>query len=123
MRRFLALFAAAIAFVAASRAQAEAHAHLRSALPAVGSVVAVAPRELRLFFTEGVEPAFCTVTLSSPSGAVTTGALAVDAHDPAQLIVPLRGALAPGMYTVAWRAVAVDTHHTAGTYTFRIRAR
>jgi hypothetical protein len=120
MRRFLVLFTAAIAFVAAARGSADAHAHLRSAVPAVGGAVPVAPQVLRLHFTEGVEPAFCHVVVSSSRGTVATGALAVDAHDPAQLLVPIVGTLAPGTYTVAWRAVAVDTHHTAGSYTFRI---
>jgi copper resistance protein C len=123
MRRLLVLFTAVIGFFAVSRAAADAHAHLRSAVPAVGGTVAVAPHELRLSFTEGVEPVFCRIALSSSHGAVPTGTLSVDPHDAALLIVPVDAKLAPGTYTVAWSAVSVDTHHTAGTYTFRITGR
>jgi copper resistance protein C len=123
MRRFLFMTSAAIAFVVASHAVAEAHAHLMSAIPANGAVVPAAPHALRLRFTEGVEPAFSGVTLSSARGPVATGPLAVDPSNPTHVVVPIVGSLAPGTYTVAWHAVAIDTHRTQGSYTFRIRGR
>jgi hypothetical protein len=35
--------------------------------------------------------------------------------------VPLTGALARGLYTVAWHALANDGHKTHGTYSFTVK--
>ena len=43
-----------------------------------------------------------------------------DAHiDSATVRISLQP-LPPGIYTVKWRAVTVDTHHTEGTFTFTV---
>jgi hypothetical protein len=37
------------------------------------------------------------------------------------LIVPVAKALAPGVYSVKWHAVSLDTHHTQGTFDFTVK--
>jgi methionine-rich copper-binding protein CopC len=99
---------------------AYAHAHLEEAVPAAGGTVTAAPAELQLDFSEGVEPRFTKVAVTGPSGApVAVGALHVDPDNNKHLFVPVP-TLAPGSYTVSWRAVAVDTHKTHGTYSFTV---
>ena len=44
-----------------------AHAQLEKATPPVGGTVAT-PSEIRLTFSEGVEPRFCKVSLTGPGG-------------------------------------------------------
>jgi methionine-rich copper-binding protein CopC len=102
-------------------ATAYAHAQLESATPPVGGTIASAS-EVRLHFSEGVEPRFSGLTLSAASGAAATlGAAKTQPGDPTVLIVPIAKPLAPGVYTVRWHAVSVDTHHTQGSFEFTVK--
>jgi methionine-rich copper-binding protein CopC len=112
--------AAALAFVFASTA-AFAHAQLEKATPAAGGTVAP-PNEVRLEFSEGVEPRFSAVKLTAANGAaVALGAATVEAGRQNVLIVPIAKPLSSGVYTVHWHAVSVDTHHTQGTFEFTVK--
>ena len=64
--------AAALALICGTTS-AFAHAQLEKATPAVGATVASAS-EIRLTFSEGVEPKFSKVSLTGPGGAVPLGA-------------------------------------------------
>jgi methionine-rich copper-binding protein CopC len=65
------------------------HAQLQKATPAVGGGHGAAD-EIRLKFSEGVEPRFSGVKLTSANGAVVPlGRAKVDASDPSVLIVPI----------------------------------
>ena len=97
-----------------------AHAQLEKATPAVGGTVASAS-EIRLEFSEGVEPKFTKVSLTGPGGAVPLAAARTEPSNQAVLIVPITKALAAGAYTVHWHAVSVDTHHTQGTFEFTVK--
>jgi len=119
LRRWLLLSIAAVACVAA--APAMAHAFLDHALPAVGSTVHEAPRSVRLWFTEQIEPAFSRVSVLDASGkAVDAGDSHVDPSD-ASILAASLPVLAPGTYRVKWRVVSVDTHVSEGDYTFDIK--
>lgn len=112
--------AASLVFAIAATA-AYAHAQLESATPAVGGTVASAA-EIRLKFSEGVEPRFSGVSLKAANGAsAPLGAATVAPGDPTVLIVPIAKPLAPGVYTVHWHAVSVDTHHTQGDFDFTVK--
>jgi hypothetical protein len=110
----LALFAVATS--------AQAHALLKSAVPAVGSTLDASPKEIRINFSEGVEPTFSGLTLTSQAGgAVPVGKSSVDRSDNATLITPVPQTLKPGIYTVKWHAVAIDTHKTQGSFQFTVK--
>ncbi|MGD0762970.1 MAG: copper homeostasis periplasmic binding protein CopC [Roseiarcus sp.] len=120
IRRSIAKSAAALAFVFAATA-ADAHPQLEKAAPAVGSTVA-SPAEIRLKFSEGVEPRFSSIALSSESGAAAPlGALSLDPADDSVLIAKVVNALAPGVYAVTWHAVSVDAHKTQGSFDFTVK--
>jgi copper resistance protein C len=119
MIRTLRTIALSLAFAVVAT-QAFAHAQLEKATPAVGGTVASAS-EIRLEFSEGVEPKFTKVSLTGPSGAVPLGAAKTEPSNQAVLIVPISKALAAGAYTVHWQAVSVDTHHTQGTFEFTVK--
>lgn len=111
-----------LAVAASAIGHAHAHALLHRAVPAVGSVVAVAPTEIRIEFTEAVEPKFSGIAVQSRSGTpVATGAAAVDPSDAKTLVVPLTAPLPPGVYVVRWHVVSVDTHKTQGDFTFTLK--
>jgi copper resistance protein C len=98
----------------------KAHAFLDHASPAVGSSVPTAPGAVTLWFTQQLEPAFTTASVTDASGnAVAAGPAAVDPQDPMELKVPLKP-LPPGTYTVNWHALSVDTHTTQGHFTFEV---
>lgn len=107
----------AFAFAATS---AFAHAQLESAAPGVGSTVS-SPSVIRLEFSEGVEPKFTGLTVTGPGGAAALGPTSTEAGHENVLIVPVARPLSPGVYTVKWRAVSVDTHHTQGTFEFTVK--
>ena len=97
------------------------HAILSQAAPPVGGTVSAAPREIRLTFSEGIEPAFSRIELARADGQpIRTGPATVDPRDNTQLVLALPP-LAPGRYRIRWRVVSVDTHPTEGDYTFEIR--
>ena len=96
------------------------HAFLERAEPRVGSTVKSAPSQVRVWFTEPLEPAFSTLEVVNQSGdRVDRGPARVDAASPAMLQVPLKP-LVPGIYRVKWRVLSVDTHVTEGDFTFRV---
>jgi copper resistance protein C len=120
MSTFFVNFAASLAVLGASTA-AFAHAQLQKATPAVGGTVASAS-EIRLKFSEGVEPPFSGLALTASDGeSVPLGHAKVVPGDPSVLVVPIAESLAPGVYTVHWHAVSVDTHRAQGDFHFAVR--
>ena len=108
------------ALLLASAAAADAHAFLDHAAPRVGATVSSAPPELRVWFTQELEPAFSSVKVLNAAGVrVDKSDTRVDASDPALLRVSLE-ALGPGVYTVVWRVLSTDAHVTDGNFTFRV---
>jgi methionine-rich copper-binding protein CopC len=106
--------------ILAGTAQVEAHAFLRDAEPGVGSTVQASPNEVRIRFTEDIEPAFSSIQVFDASGKeVDKHDVHLDRSDRAMLYVSLPR-LGAGIYKVVWRVVSVDTHVTNGNFTFRI---
>lgn len=100
---------------------ADAHGVLRRSEPASGAHLSAAPRELRLTFTERVEPAVARVHLIGPdSVAVSLGPLAAAPDSANVLVAAIEGGLVAGAYTVAWQLVGADGHPVRGSYTFVI---
>jgi len=101
--------------------QAFAHAQLKKSSPAAGATVAP-PSELRLEFSEAVEPIFSGVILKSTNGASEPlGRAKADSGDDKALIAKISRPLSPGRYSVRWHAVSVDTHRTEGTFEFTVK--
>lgn len=97
-----------------------AHSFLDHAAPAVGSVIHGSPAQVRLWFTQELEPAFSTIKVLDRSGTqVDKQDKQVDRANPALLRVSLPE-LPPGKYRVVWRALSVDTHVTEGDFTFDV---
>jgi methionine-rich copper-binding protein CopC len=107
-------------FVLPGLACLEAHAFLQRAEPSVGSTVQTSPAEVRIWFTENIEPAFSTVQVFDASGKeVDKRDVHLDRSNQSLLHVSLRH-LGAATYKVVWRVVSVDTHVTNGSFTFRV---
>ena len=90
---------------------------LDHANPRVGNTVATAPREVTLWFTQKLEPAFSTMTVTDSSGQrVEAGKPSISGN---VMRVPLR-AVKAGTYRVVWHVLSVDTHKTEGSFNFRV---
>lgn len=97
--------------------EACAHAMLDHADPRVGIKVARAPREVKLWFTQKLESAFSTITVTNPAGQhIDSGKVRVSGD---HMSISLRAGGA-GTYHVTWHAVSVDTHTTDGNFTFQV---
>lgn len=106
--------------VLAGLARLEAHAFLKRAEPAVGSAVQKSPGEVRIWFTENIEPAFSRIQVFNASGKeVDKKDVHLDRSNHALLHVSMPP-LEAGTYKVVWRVVSVDTHVTNGNFTFRV---
>jgi methionine-rich copper-binding protein CopC len=97
--------------------QAHAHAMLDHAEPRVGNRVASPPREVTLWFTQKLESAFSSITVTNGAGErVDTGKARVSGN---RMSVSLRPG-GSGTYHVTWRALSVDAHTTDGSFTFQV---
>jgi copper resistance protein C len=96
-----------------------AHAFLDHSSPAVGTT-GPAPKEVSIWFTEEIEPAFSRIEVIDGAGnRVDEGGTHIDAANRELLHVAVRN-LPPGTYKVTWHVVSVDTHRTQGDFTFTV---
>jgi methionine-rich copper-binding protein CopC len=116
------LFAASLCLALAVPRIATAHALLVKAVPAVGGAVSASPADIKITFSEAVEPRFSKIVVTGADGrSVETGAANVEPADHATLVAALKTTLQPGSYKVNWHAVSVDTHATQGSFTFTVK--
>lgn len=121
MRRWQGLNVACCLVLAllASTAVAQAHADLQTAVPAPGSTVQNPVGSVRLVFSQPVTAASQILLFAADFQPVPGLQAQTDPADPAVLWTAVP-ALAPGLYTVQYTAVAADGHETSGSYTFRV---
>ena len=111
---------AAILFFAA-QSSAWAHAFLDHADPKVGSTMTNSPAQIKLWFTQNLEPVFSSVVVQDVQGKeVDKKDMHQDASDKSLLIVSVPS-LPDGIYTVIWHVVSVDTHRTQGRFKFTVK--
>ena len=97
---------------------AHAHAFLDTSEPAVGCTCAAPPSQVKIWFTEKLHHDGSTIQVFDATGRE------VDRHDVKvsdqnELLMAVSlPKLPPGKYKVEWHAIAIDTHHTQGTFTF-----
>jgi methionine-rich copper-binding protein CopC len=112
---------AAVATMFLEPAAVLAHALLIKSDPAQRAALRQSPRQLRLWFNEALEPAFCVVTVRDASGnAVTSNDAAVSGTDPKLLVLQLPQ-LDKGAYTVQFQVLSVDGHTVKSSFKFEIR--
>jgi methionine-rich copper-binding protein CopC len=106
--------------VGALTGTAAGHAMLQRTEPRVESRVKRSPDEVKLYFTEPLEPAYSSVrVVNDRGGQVDRGDSRVDRSNPVLLRVTLP-ALPPGTYRVRWRVLSIDADVTEGGFAFRV---
>jgi len=110
----------ALAACALTTTVAAGHAVLQRAEPRVESKLKRAPDEVKLYFTERLEPAYSAFRVLNDQGVqVDRRDSRVDRTNPALLRATLPP-LGPGTYKVQWRVLSIDGDVTEGAFTFRI---
>jgi methionine-rich copper-binding protein CopC len=100
----------------------EIHLALERSAPAAGAEVHMV-HEIGLWFTQSPQENSVSVRLIDAGGsAVDTGEAARDQDDPKSFRMEIPGHLAPGEYTVAWRAMGDDGHVVRGDFAFTVMA-
>ncbi|MGR8009613.1 copper resistance CopC/CopD family protein [Streptomyces hypolithicus] len=122
--RLLLITTALIAALLAGAAPASAHAALTGSNPKDGAVVATAPQDVTLTFSEKIALGDDSIRVLEPSGKrADTGDLRdLSSESTIQYGVDLHAGLPDGTYTVAWQAVSADSHPISGAFTFSIGA-
>ncbi|GAA2236823.1 copper resistance protein CopC [Streptomyces amakusaensis] len=103
---------------------AAAHAALTGSDPKDGAVVATAPKEVSLTFSEQIAMGKDSIRVLDPGGERADRATVRDLSQDGTVryAVDLRTGLADGTYTVAWQAVSADSHPVSGAFTFSVGA-
>jgi hypothetical protein len=118
---FFSIVLLALATVSASAHSL--HLQLTRAEPAVDSTVTVAPRALKLFFSENVKTAVTGVRLTGPDSAnVELAPLTLGEGKVPPIVAGIKGQMKNGKHKVAWRTLGADGHSITGEYSFTIKA-
>jgi methionine-rich copper-binding protein CopC len=109
------------ALVLVSPRPASPHAIVLESSPVHDAVLERAPRQVTLRFNSKIEKRFTRVTLAAADQPPVAVALP-ESDDPAapdRIVIPLRP-LAPGVYVLRYRVLAVDGHITEGALRFTV---
>jgi methionine-rich copper-binding protein CopC len=110
----------AVLTVLAATSLAHAHAHLVRSSPADHATISPDKAvEVRLTFSEPVEPKFSGATVTAGGAEAARAAKAGSSRS--EIVVPLNAPLVPGRYEVRWHAVSADTHKTEGVFSFEVK--
>ncbi|MGW0546930.1 copper resistance CopC/CopD family protein [Streptomyces altiplanensis] len=122
--RLLLVTAALLGTLLAGAAPASAHAALTGSDPKDGAVVATAPEQVTLTFSEKIALGDDSIRVLEPSGKRSdTGEVRdMSAGGVVKYGVSLHAGLPDGTYTVAWQAVSADSHPISGAFTFSVGA-
>ncbi|MEV7281887.1 copper resistance protein CopC [Streptomyces sp. NPDC093111] len=122
--RLLLVVAALLGTLLATAGPASAHAALTGSDPQDGAVVATAPKDVNLTFSEQVAMGADSIRVLDPSGKrADTGEIRdMCSGSIVRYGVELLPGLPDGTYTVAWQTVSADSHPVSGAFTFSVGA-
>jgi copper transport protein len=99
-----------------------AHAILLRSDPAKDSVLSLAPKQVRMWYSEALNPAFSTaVVVNGENKRVDNRDAHVSSNDQTEMDVTLQPNLPPAVYIVIWRTdSAADGHILRGSFIFSV---
>lgn len=104
----------------AGAATARAHSFPEEETPSAGQTLSAPPAQVSIKFDAPIEHLFAKLEVDGPDGKNCSVGDPSFGDDTRTLAVKV-GALAPGLYTVKWAVVGIDTHHTNGSYVFTVK--
>jgi methionine-rich copper-binding protein CopC len=116
-RSSVVLGAPVLALIFSVAPAASAHSFPEQETPSAGAMLTEPPAQVTIKYDAPIEKLFASLQVVSAMGQnQVTGKPEVSA-DGRKLSVPVNK-LPPGEYTVQWRVVCIDSHHTQGSYSF-----
>lgn len=98
-----------------------AHAYLKQSNPSVNTKLETPLKNIRLEFSESIQPAFHTIELFDESGnIVEVDDSFIPDGEETTLVSKVQHELSEGAYTIKWRVVSSDGHPIEGTIPFII---
>lgn len=95
------------------------HGMLVGSAPMQGAVMKTPPHQIRLKFSEALEPALVKLRLEKEGALVELGTAPEVSKDSKRLTQKV-GELPPGKYVIIWDVVSRDSHRTQGEIHFRV---
>jgi len=96
------------------------HAGIVKFEPGRRAVLRASPRHISVAFAETIEPAYSSLVLLDAKGKEPPhGKSHVEPNDPKRLLMSIEP-LAPGAYTVRYKALSLDGHVVSGEYGFSV---
>jgi copper resistance protein C len=99
-----------------------AHSRLVKSDPSARAVLNTAPKELKLWFNEAVEPAFAKIWIVPVQGAQISLTSHGDSSDRKLLVVTLPDNLPAGPVNIGYHVLSVDGHVIEEKLSFTVKA-
>lgn len=101
------------------------HMRVEKTTPVEGATIAVAPKQIQIWFSETPTLVVSSIILTGPSGKIELGRLTPGKNGDTpdnSVVADVRGALSPGKYLVSWKTSGKDGHMLTGTYEFTLKS-
>ncbi len=120
-RKLLSVTVPIVITLVSTASTASAHSFPEHEDPSAGATVAATPVQVTIKYDAPIEKLFDSLQVLDAAGqdkAAGMPQISADGHELSVSVTPL----SPGEYTVKWRVVCIDTHHTEGSYSFTVQA-
>lgn len=118
-KNFVLVLSLAIGSLATSWAQA--HAKVETTEPKADSELSQPPKEIRLHFSDTLEPAFSKIVLLDAKNAAIKLPKTVVGKSDAKTMSAQLPVLGVGQYQVRWSIMTRDGHKVKGEYRFKVK--
>jgi methionine-rich copper-binding protein CopC len=119
-RRALTLLSSIfLALIVGVTVAASAHSFPEQETPPAGATLTEPPTQVTIKYDAPIEKLFASLEVLNSAGQNEAVGEPQVSADGWTLSVPVNK-LQPGEYTVQWRVVCIDTHHTQGSYSFTV---
>jgi methionine-rich copper-binding protein CopC len=118
-KNFVLVLSLAIGSLATS--WSHAHAKVETAEPKADSELSEAPKEIRLHFSDTLEPAFTKIVLLDAKNVSIKLPRAVVDKSNAKTVSAQLPVLGAGQYLVRWSTMSRDSHKVKGEYRFIVK--
>lgn len=115
--RAFALFLGSVLAVPALPALAPVR--LLEATPTIDSAVNASPAEVRLFFSEEIQPRFSGFRVTRADGEKVS--MEQPVVQDREMSAEISETLTPGLYRVEWHLLSAGAHDVRGSFTFEVR--
>jgi methionine-rich copper-binding protein CopC len=118
-RSSLVLGGSVLALILNVTAPASAHSFPDQESPPAGATLSEPPSQVTIKYDAPIEKLFASLEVLNSAGQNEAAGKPEVSPDGWKLSV-LVNKLPSGEYTVQWRVVCIDTHHTQGSYSFTV---